>query len=843
MRNLILTLFCLVWTTLLFAQQDTTKSKVSADSLKDMLDQTPTLFTTSADELENESQSQDISGLLTASRDVYTSPISYNLSAARFRIRGYGSENLATSVNGVVMNNPENGWSSWWLWGGLNDMTRYKETMTGVSPSHYSFGGIGGFSNIELRASAFQKGARISYANSNRSYDHRVIATYNTGVMKNGFAVSISGSMRYANEGYVEGTYYNGWSGLISIEKKLSKKHSIGLIVFDAPTEQGRNGIATQETYDLAGTNYYNPYWGYQAGKKRNARVRKGNTPVAMLSDYFTINKKAQLNTVFTYMFGKQSYSGLDWYDAKDPRPDYYKNLPSYNTLTNPDLATQLTNQWKNNESQRQINWDDLYNANYKNLYTVHNVDGISGNNVTGNRSKYILGDRNNDPTMYNFTSTYTNKATSRLMITAGLNVNIYKDHHYESVEDLLGGDYWVDVDQFAEQEYNSDSAAQNNLTQPNHIVKAGDKYGYNYYIHVNKYNLFGQAEYHLRKVNFYVGLTGTQTSFWRDGVNQNGIFPENSKGKSKISNFTDYGVKGGIVYKLTGRHLFTLNGTYETSAPYADYSFISPDTRNDLVNNLKSKTILSGDANYILSYPHLKIRATYYYTEVNNDIWMHSYYDDALRTYVNYSMTGVDELYNGVELGIEQHPTTTITLNGALGYGQYLYNSRPTATITQDNSAKILATDRTIYLKNYHIGGMPELGATAGAKYRSPKYWFVGANFNYFGDNYLPPNPDRRTAEALTKYVESDPQWNQIIDETKLKDGYTIDLYAGKSWKIKKYIININVSVSNILNTKDIIIGGYEQLRYNANDINEFPPKYSYMYGRTYYAQIALRF
>jgi hypothetical protein len=190
-------------------------------------------------------------------------------------------------MNGITLNNPEGGRAIWAFWGGLNDITRYQNVQSGISASSQTFGGIGGFSNINARATAIRKGTKISYALANRSYSHRFMITHSTGMMENGFAVAISASGRYADEGYVEGTFYRGASYFLSLEKKLNEKHSLGLVAFGAPTVQGRRSISTQETYDLTGNNYYNSYWGYQNGEKRNSRVRNNHKPRIMLNHYF----------------------------------------------------------------------------------------------------------------------------------------------------------------------------------------------------------------------------------------------------------------------------------------------------------------------------------------------------------------------------------------------------------------------------------------------------------------------------------------------------------------------------------------------------------------------------
>ncbi len=825
----------------LVAKSQTDSTKIDTSGAK-----VETTFSTSLDILEEMSATEHVSGLLQSTNDVFTNIASYNFSAARFRVRGYPSENYTVMMNGITLNNPEGGRAIWAFWGGLNDITRYQESKSGISASSLTFGGIGGYSNINAKASAIRKGTKISYAASNRTYTSRLMVTHATGMMDNGLAIAVSASGRYSNEGYVEGTFYRGTSYFISIEKKLNEKHSLGFVAYGAPTVQGRRSISTQETYDLTGNNFYNSYWGYQNGKKRNSRVRNNHKPRLMLNHYFKLNDKTNINSSLYYSFGRSGSTRLNWYNANDPRPDYYKNLPSYFNAPNVSADfQQLTDLWQSNDpSTTQLDFDQMYFANSKNLFTLNDAEGIAGNNITGNRAKYIIEEARQDISDFGFNSTFTHKQNENLTLSGGVNIDIYKSKNFKVMNDLLGADFWVDIDQFAERDFADPTTALSDINQPNHLIKNGDKFGYNYDINIDTYNAFGQAEGTSAKIDWFLGASITNTSYWRTGHMQNGLFPDNSLGNSKKQSFLNYGIKAGAIYKITGRHLLRLNAAYLTKAPFSRTAYVSPRTRDQVVPNLKSESIMTGDFSYIVRYPKVKTRATIFYTTIKDKTWSRSFYHDALNTYVNYMMTGVDQLFMGVEFGAEVNITPSLIANGAFTKGDYIYNSRPTATIVQDNSTTALAENKTIYFKNYKIGGIPQTAASLGLKYNSPKYWFTGLNFNYFTDIYLDANPDRRTEETISKYVTTDPQIAEVLNQTKLNDDYTLDFYVGKSWRIKhKYYIRLNVNINNILNNTDFQTGGFEQLRYDQNNIGKFPPKIGYMYGRTYFAMVSFSF
>jgi len=841
--RLIISCFFIASAKIVAAQaDDTTKNNISDDTLSKNIP----IIILNDDAGNSEAQDQNISGLLQSSRDVYLSQVGFNFSFARFRVRGYNSENTSIHLNGMPGNDPETGRAIWAYWGGLNDVTRYPEIRTGISSSKNAFGNLGGYSYISLRASDKRKGTRVSYAATNRTYTNRLMMTHNTGWLSNGWAFSASLSGRYSTEGYVDGTYYRGMSYFGAAEKKINDNHSINLAVFGAPTVQARSGIAVQEAYELTGNNYYNPYWGYQNGEKRNARVRNNHKPYVILTDYLKFDDNSKLTTTVYYEFGRTANSNLNWYDANDPRPDYYRYLPSYHISRDETAqANALTEAWQSNDaSQIQLDWDGMYNANYKNLYTVDNANG-SGEELTGNRSKYILEDYRLDPKRLGIYSFYNKRASEKLFLTLGLNAYTYKSENYRLLKDLMGGDFWVDVDQFAEQDFSDPDIAQNDLSTPNKIIYAGDRFNYDYNMHQNYAEVFGNSDIVINnKLDAYVGVSFSTTSFWRYGNVVNGKFPETSGGQSEKKNFFNYAIKGGLEYKISGRHIITANFLNRTQAPTIRNSFISPRTRAQYVDNLSSSETISGDINYHIRYPKFQARLTGFYTEVNNQIWSRSFYHDVYRNFVNYQMTGMDQLYTGVELGMSGNVTSTIRLMGAFTTGQYIYNSRPTATITVDNSLEVLDEGKTIYLKNYRIGGMPQTGATAGISYNSPKYWFTGVNFNYVTDIYLDPNPDRRTEEALEGYVASDPQVAEIIDQQKLDAGYSVNFFIGKSWRTKNYnFIRVNINVNNLTNNTGFISGGFEQLRYDVSDIGKFPPKIGYAFGLNYFAMLTYQF
>lgn len=802
---------------------------------------------------ENDMQdgsAQNVSSVLGAGRDPFLSAASFHFNAVRFRIRGYDADLFSTYMNGVPMENLDNGFTPYGLWGGLNDVMRNRDQIHGLKANPYAIGDIGGMTYLDTRASRQRKQTSFNYAISNRNYFNRIMITHSTGLNSRGWAFSLSGSRRWADEGYTDGTYYDGYSAFLGVDKRFNDRHLLSFVGMVTPTENGRQGASVQEMLDIAGTNYYNPYWGYQNGKKRNSSVAKSTQPVFILSHDWKINDKMSLNTAGAFITGKRSVSGLDWYNAADPRPDYYRYLPSYQ-LDSSFAAEQLA-LMKSDVNLRQINWDKLYQANYASIATIQNVNGVPGNTVTGRRSRYILENRVIATNRFNFNSTLNANLNEHVDLTAGGSFQYQKNHYYKEVEDLLGGEFYVDLNQFAERDFATDpNANQNDLNRPNRIVKVGDKLGYNYDIDIKRAAVWAQTVVKFNKVDFFLSAEHSYTSFFRTGNVKVGLFPDNSYGKSKTQNFYNYTFKGGVTYKIDGRNYLFANGAYMTRAPFFENAYIAPRTRDAVQDDLTSEKITSGEAGYVLNAPKLKIRLTGFYTTIEDQMNVLTFYHDEYRNFVNYAISGIDKVHYGGEFGIDAKIYKGLSLNAGASVGRYYFTSRQNATVTVDNSSALVSKD-LIYSENYRVP-TPQEAYTIGLDYRSPKFWFLNVNFNYFDNMWLDYNPLRRTESAVNGMDVNDPLRAEILGQERLKAQYTLDAFAGYSWLMnnkfkslkKRHYLVFNVGVNNILNNQDIVSGGFEQLRFDfaGKDVDKFPARRFYAYGINFFASVGLRF
>lgn len=230
---------------------------------------------------------------------------------------------------------------------------------------------------------------------------------------------------------------------------------------------------------------------------------------------------------------------------------------------------------WRTDENFRQLKWDSFYQANYMNkLYG-------RGGDPDNKAASYMLEDRHSNQNDYVFNSVLNTRLNSFMTLQAGVSVNYTSAHYYKTVRDLLGGEYWIDVDKFSERDFpNNPDMLQNDLRNPNRKVYEGDTFDYNYYINAVQATAWIQNQITLPRWDINYGLKIGYTQFQRDGKMQSGRDPENSYGKGKTHRFDTGMLKAGATYKIDGRNYIQAHASYGTQAPLFEYAYISPDTR-----------------------------------------------------------------------------------------------------------------------------------------------------------------------------------------------------------------------------------------------------------------------
>lgn len=783
-------------------------------------------------------------GLLSSGRDAFQNVSAFELGAYWFRPRGVDNRFEDVMFNGVSMSKNDDGRIDFNNWGGLNDVTRYPyENVDNITPSEYAFGNLGGVAYYNTRASSYRKQTSLAYSFTNRSYLHRAMATYSSGMTKNGWAFTVSGSRRWGDNAIIDGVYQDAYAYFASVEKKFSERHSINFTGFGSPTYRASNSPNTQEVYDIMGKDY-NSYWGWQDGEKRNSRIRKVFEPMFMLTDYLKIGKNSNWINTVSYQIGSDARSRLDWFHASDPNPTYYRKLPSYGLLTADEFR-----------AQSQIDWNSLYQANYLNK---KNMDGSKREAVYT-----IVEDVNRDKT-FNFASHFDTRLKENWKLNINFNYQNLRSDNFRRVKDLLGADYAVNLNAF-------NNNAKYNADDENVEVRVGDRTQYSYELLRDHYSLNVSSEVDFNKFNFVASIFTSYSESQREGDYRSGLlrFKDNSKGKSSVYDALDAGLKAKVTYKINGKNFIVYNGAFFSLAPTLNEIYINPRAVDYLTPGVKNQIINSNDLSYIMRGQVLKLRLTGYYTTISNSTEISRYYADvndgtlgnSFSTLVNEAMSGVDKRYVGAELGFDLKITPTLNAIGAASIGEYKYTNNPEVS-TFDDLNGFRSSDTTwgkANIKDFKVAGTPQKAFSLGLKYNSPKYWWVGASANYLMDQYLDFSALNKTPYMYTNILDNDPYANvtpellqQITAQKKFDNQFMLNANAGKSFLLGKYRMGISLSVNNILNNRNYVTGGFEQGR-NVN-FNEalvdaqrqtpyFGPKLWYDRGTTFFTNVYLRF
>ena len=804
---------------------------------------------------EDDDMSQNVS-IINSNSNIYASEVGYLFSPMRFRYRAFDQKYNDIYINGTPINDLETGQFRYSWVGGLNQQTRNMESAMPFEGNRFSMPGMGGSNNYNFRPASMPAGHRLTLSGANRNYTLRGMYTFNSGLNNKGWAFSANVTYRWASEGYVEGTFYNSLSYFFGVEKVFGDgQHSLSLVTWGNPTERASQGAGTDEMYWLANDRYYNPYWGYQNGKKRNSRVVNDYSPTAMLTWDWTIDHNTKLTTSLLGKYTMYQSTKLNYNNADNPHPNYWKNMPSsyYDVWDDTDEANRTPQAledwnraytfWTSSKANRQINWDRLYYSN--NQAAAQGQDAI-----------YYIQAKHNDALTLTLASTLNKQLKKNMLWNVGIMASTNKGMHYQTMEDLLGATTYHNINTYALGTYDRNSdEIQYDLNHRNAIIGEGDRFGYDYNLFVNNAKAWTSFSHDWGILHYTIAGKIGYTSMQRDGKMRNGLAANNSYGKSGVAQFLDGGVKLGTSFNLGRGNTLTVGAGYETRAPQARTAFASPEINNDYVTNLKNEKVFSAEIGYQLqtSWLHANINAYYsYLTDVTD--WQNYYFDD-INSFSYVSLTNIKKVYSGVEAGLRFKVTSSFDINliGQISEAKITNNSN----VRYMNSTSAQYTDEIVYNKDMRDAGTPLTAASLGLSYHKGG-WFIDLNCNYYDRIYLSYSPSYRYASTLdTRQIVTgniyDNDGNVLpsaVEQAKGKGGFMVDGSIGRSIYLKRGSLSINLMVTNILNNQNLCTGGYEQSRSdytNSGNIRAYrfsknPMKF-YAYGTNGMLNITYRF
>lgn len=806
---------------------------------------------------ENETEDEETSyttktnPILRGNADVLVKNSAFIFNGSGFRFRGYDFRENQLYLNGMPIRNLERKYPGYNYFFGITELLYSKTIERGNNSTTFTPGGLGVFTNFSVNAHEFNPKLRLRYSSANRSYRHRVSLNYHSGIGKSKWAISNILTGRFG-KGYFDGTFLNSIGGYLGLSKIIDN-HSLSLNILGGLLHNARPSATLLETRALANSSRYNPLWGLDHNKERNSRIQSLYQLYSQFSHTWRINTNAELKNNLSFTINSQVNSSFDWFDGTNPSPEYYRKLPSFYQLKNQQSVADLLKTFlKDNHNALQVD--------FAKIRDIHkNVQNNSEDN-SGIRAHYIIAERVVNRQQIAISSTYSRKFSS-FSLYLGLFSAGEKSNNFMRVGDLLGANYWLDVNNFfptdllhESYDENPEQLVQNNLLSPNRKVKTGEKYRYNYDLFLLNNQLWVQGILSLGKIELHLGLSMDHDLYFRQGHTKNGLFPNNSLGRSQINNFLSHQQKIGLSYKVNGKNHIYINALHNSQAPLAENLF----TAAYLNNIITDKSKLTHNYNIETGYQHrselLALHIDFFLTHSRNVRHIYRFYNDEFLSFGQYSLPNIHKLYYGTELGAEIQLPLHLNLSLITSIGNYRYINNPTAIITADNSPNISQTE-TIYFKNLPLEGSSQNAYAVSLFYYDPNFWYVGIHNVITHNQYAYMNPVRRSLPAIIDINPNKDQAkiNEIFQPLKLPLQYFLNLTGGYSKRLKFKFSNKDnygylsfyLNVQNLLNRQNIISNAFEQLRYDfrRQNPNTFPARYMFAMGINYSLSVAFSF
>jgi outer membrane cobalamin receptor len=573
-------------------------------------------------EIEENLGSQELPEVMNRTPGVYATKGAGGYGDSRINIRGFDQRNIAVMINGVPVNDMENGWVYWSNWAGLGDAVSTIQVQRGLGASKLAINSVGGTMNIITSTADREAGGSLLF--SINSYGTaKGMLTLNTGENKNGTAFTFVGS-RTSGPGYVDATYIDAWSYYMAISQRLGSKHRLQFSIIGAPQKHGQrdNSQYSAQTFEQVERNgiKYNPNWGWLGGEMYNERNNFYHKPQIALNWYYNINKSTFLATSAYMSFGSGGGSGI--------------------------LGRSPVKYGAPSDALGQRDWQ----------YAVDMNDTSS----TG--SYLIMRNSMNNHHWYGVISTLKHSFSDNLRLIGGIDARTYKGEHYREVRDLLGGAYWYD--------------------KVNNKAQVGDRIAYDNDGIVTYGGVFAQLEATFGDLDAFIAGTASNTWYGRyDRYNyaRGKITDPQAEGVTAFG----YNAKAGANYNINEHHNVYFNAGYYSRAPY--HNFVYVNYSNDINPNLANEKITAFELGYGFTSRKFTAKLNGYYTQWQDKWAKGSYRDTAGQSQTVY-FQGISQTHMGVELEMKYKVSKALELGGFASVGDWKYTDDVDFDVYDDN-------------------------------------------------------------------------------------------------------------------------------------------------------------
>jgi len=643
-----------------------------------------------AETIETELGSQEYPEILKSTPGVYAHKGGGGFGDSEMRLRGFNSENIAVMINGIPVNDMENGRVYWSNWAGLSDVTRSMQVQRGLGASKVAVPSIGGTVNIVTKSTDAEEGGNALFQMG--SYNRlKVGATVSTGLLDNGWAATVSAS-KTTGEGYVDGTEFEAYSYFLNIAKKIGENHELSFTAFGAPQYHGqRQNSQLIETFRRSERgDKFNADWGYLNGEVEHIEDNFYHKPQMSLNHYWTINDRSSLSTAVYASVGTGGGGGWAGVNKFGLESDYRIG--------------------------------ELGPVDLDRIVDENEARGALGSET------YLRASRNNHQ-WYGLLSTYTTELTEDIDLMGGVDLRYYIGEHYTELTNLLGGQYVM-----------NDGDANN----PTKIAKVGDKIDYYDEGFVNWIGGFAQAEYSRDDLSAFVSVALSNTGYKRkDYFTYLNSDPER---ETEYQNFIGYSAKGGANYNLDSNHNIFANIGYFEKAPGFDGVFLN--FRNDINADAENQKIFSAELGYGYRSSDLRVNLNVYRTQWNDRTLTQSFTNpDGTTGYAN--ILGINALHQGVELDVNYRPFENLTLSGMASIGDWRWMDDVTDVGIFDEEQELVRTVN-LFIEDLKVGGSAQTTFALGADLEVFEGTSVRADWNYADNLFADFDPNNRNSADL---------------------------------------------------------------------------------------------
>ncbi len=724
-------------------QSDNTLDEIVVTATSFAIDrQTPVAVSTiRAVEIEAKLGTQEFPEILKSTPGVYATKSGGGFGDGRINLRGFNSENVAVLINGVPVNDMENGAVYWSNWAGLADVTSAMQVQRGLGASKVAVPSIGGTINILSKTTDVEQGGSVMAAVGNDGYQ-KYGGTVSTGLMSNGLAVTASGAKTKGN-GYADGTEFEGYNYFLNISKQLGADHKISFTTFGAPQRHGqRQNRSLISTYRNAESgNKFNPDWGIKNGKVVSVEDNFYHKSQSSFNWDWTISDKSFLSTALYASWGTGGGGG--------------------NAGTNRDLF------------KVRLGGDDQP-IDLDNIVEINRANGEMG---LGSEA-YLRASRN-DHTWYGVLSTFKTELSDNLDLVAGVDLRTYTGKHFSEVTDLLGGSYALD---------------DSDVNNPNRALKVGDKRDYWNDGEVGWQGLFGQLEYNNDVLAGFISASFSNKSYRR--IDYFNYLDSDDLQETDKYNFTGFGIKGGANYNLTENHNVFANVGYFEKAAGFDAVFQNFD--NEHINeDATNQKIFSFELGYGYRSEKLRANLNIYSTRWNDRTNSDNFTEDGIDYFVN--LTGVNALHQGVEVDFNYRAADNFTLTGMFSAGNWEWTNNIEDAQVFDDANNPVGDPINLLIKGLKVADAAQTTAALGFDYEMmPKTHFT-VDFNYFGNLYADFDPNDRGVANASDLT------GDVIQSWKAPDYTTFDASLRYGFDLGSFDATLTGRMNNIFDTEYI--------------------------------------